>query len=48
MYSPRVGRYGQINQALKESLDFTFNHVFDEDANQEEVFEGIAKNVVLK
>jgi hypothetical protein len=44
LYSPR---YQQSTNA-KESLDFVFNQVFDEDTPQEEVFEGVAKNVVLK
>jgi hypothetical protein len=44
LYSPRY----QQSANAKESLDFVFNQVFDQDASQEEVFEGVAKNVVLK
>jgi hypothetical protein len=44
LYSPRY----QQSANAKESLDFVFNQVFDQDATQEEVFEGVAKNVVLK
>lgn len=44
LFSPR---YQQSSNA-KESLDFVFNQVFDPEASQEDVFEGVAKNVVLK
>lgn len=42
--SPRY----QHSANARESQDFTFNKVFHEDASQEDVFEGVAKNVVLK
>jgi hypothetical protein len=46
MYSPWHERSPGNN--VKESLDFVFNGVFDVDASQEEVFEGVATSVVLK
>lgn len=46
MYSPWYDRSPSKN--IKESLDFVFNGVFDTNATQEEVFEGVATSVVLK
>lgn len=48
MFSPRVLKYSTALQSLRESLDFTFNRVFEPEANQQDIFEGVAKGVVLK
>jgi len=43
---PRNEKFGYVNN-IKETQNFAFSRVFDQDASQEEVFEHLAKPVVL-
>lgn len=46
LLSPRQARYANQQIANKEAAEFIFNQVFDQDSSQDEIFEGVAKNVV--
>jgi hypothetical protein len=48
MYSPKTSKYGSQGSNIRDSIEVPFNKVFAEDSTQEEVFEAVGKNVVLK
>ena len=43
---PKLLKYGQVANNLRDFIDFSFKDAFDINATQEEVFEKVAKDVV--
>lgn len=43
---PKLLKYGQVANNLRDFIEFNFKDVFDMNASQEELFEKVASNVV--